>query len=131
MLRKLLRDQSGESLVEVMTAGVVFMLLLGTLGAGMRFASGALVKAQTIRERAFQFHQSVQRNLSDGKSFDTGMGSISFEGGSFTVPVRFQTVQATAREAASYNAGVPVYEEKTAVFCVFAAQDAPGAEDGK
>lgn len=126
MLRKLMRDQSGESLVEVLTAGMVFLLLLGVLSAGTRFVSGAQVKAQALRDRVFQFHQSVRRNL--GKSFDAGMGAISFDGGSFTVPVRFQTVQATAEEAAGYNAGVPVYEEKTAVFYIFAAQDAPGTE---
>lgn len=130
MLRKLLRDRRGESLIEVMTAGLVFMMLLGTLCAGTRFVAGAQTKAQAIRERAVQFQQSARRNLEDGKSADAGLGSISFDGGGFSVPVRFQTVQATAREAVGSNAEVPVYEEKTAVFYTFAAQDAPNVEDG-
>lgn len=128
MLRKL--NRRGESLVEVLTAGVVFMMLLGTLFAGTRFVTGALAKAQSIRERAFQFQQSARRNLADRNCSDAGMGSISFDGGSFAVPVRFQTVQATAKEVVGQNAGVPVYEEKTAVFYIFAVQEAPDGADG-
>lgn len=130
MLRKLLRDRRGESLVEVLTACVVFLMVLGTLFVGTRFVTGALAKAQALRERAFQFQRSARQNLEDRKSADAGMGSISFDGGSFAVPVRFQTVQATAEETAGYSAGVPVYEEKTTVFYIFAAQDAPDGADG-
>lgn len=130
MLRKLLRDRRGESLIEVMTAAMVFMMLLGTLCATTRFVTGAQMKAQAIRERASRFQQSARRNLEDGKSSDAGMGSISFAGSSFAVPVRFQTVQATAMETVGRNAEVPVQEEKTAVFYTFAAQDAPNVEDG-
>ena len=126
----LFRDRRGESLVEVLTASVVFMMMLGTLCAGARFAAGALTRARTLQERASQFDESARRNLMEGKVSNAGAGAISFEGGSFSVPVRFQTVQAEARETVDQNEGVPADEEKTAVFYVFAALDAADGPNG-
>lgn len=110
-------NRRGESLIEVMAAITVFLILMGTLGAGIRFAAGALREAGAIRDRVFQFQQSVRRNLADGNTEDGGTGALSFGGGVFTVPVRFLSVPAEA-------------EGQTAVFSLFAARDTPeGGEE--
>ncbi len=119
MFRKLLRGRRGESLVEVLTAGVVFLMLMGTLFAGTRFAAGALRKAEETRSMVFQFQESVRRNLAEG-NMDGSAGTLSFGGGSFAVPVRFLTVPASAREA---DGGSQMDAERTATFYLFAPQE--------
>ena len=66
MFGKLLHGRGGESLVEVLVAIVVFLVLMGTLCAGTRFASGALMRAETIRDSVVQFQESLRRNLAEG-----------------------------------------------------------------
>ncbi len=125
MFGKLLHGRGGESLVEVLVAIVVFLVLMGTLCAGTRFASGALMRAETIRDSVVQFQESLRRNLAEGNMTDGGAGVLHFGGGRVAVPVRFLSVQAMAREAVYQKAdgGSPAYEEKVTTFYLFAAQE--------
>lgn len=118
---KLLQSRRGESLAEVMAASVTVMVLLGTLYAGIRFASGELVKAQEMQDMSEQYQESLRRNLADG--FTTCVdGQLSFDGGTFTIPVQFQTVEASAR---SHETG----EEQTTIFHLLTEQDLPDGKD--
>lgn len=127
LLCKLLQNRRGESMVEVIAAGIVFILLLETFCAGIKFASGALTESQAVRDNIVQYQQSILQNLEDGEIYNSSAGFISFDGGSFTVPVKFQTVEASdVRKASrSISGKSQANQGKIPVFYLFAAQDAP------
>lgn len=118
-------------MVEVLAAGVVFLLLMGTLCAGIRFAAGALAKARTVRDSVFQFQQSARRNLEDGNA-GGGVGELSFGEGSFVVPVRFRSVQVPVGDAGSHSEpdGAPKDGGKTVSFYLFDIPDTAEGEGG-
>lgn len=55
-----LRNQRGETLVELMVSIVIFLLLLGTMAGAISFASNAQQKAQTIRDNAAALQYRVR-----------------------------------------------------------------------
>ena len=65
-LRDRLGDQAGETLVELMVSIVIFLLLLGTMAGAISFASSAQQKAQTLRDNAAAYQQSVRSGTPAG-----------------------------------------------------------------
>lgn len=128
-MRKLLKNRRGESLVEILVAGVVFLILLGTLRAGIHFAAGSLVKAQTLQAEAFQYQQSARKNLADGTGVTENTSVPPVDFGDFKVPVKLQTVEATAKHAyfESPQDDLPKETEIKTYFQVYASPEEPEA----
>lgn len=63
-----LKSQRGETLVELMVSIVIFLLLLGTLAGAISFATAAQQKAQSLRDNAAAFQQSVRRGTATGET---------------------------------------------------------------
>lgn len=61
-----LKSQRGETLVELMVSIVIFLLLLGTLAGAISFATAAQQKAQSLRDNAAAFQQSVRHGTAKG-----------------------------------------------------------------
>lgn len=61
-----LKSQRGETLVELMVSIVIFLLLLGTLAGAISFATAAQQKAQSLRDNAAAFQQSVRHGTATG-----------------------------------------------------------------
>lgn len=66
-----LKSQRGETLVELMVSIVIFLLLLGTLAGAISFATAAQQKAQSLRDNAAAFQQSVRHGTATGATTKT------------------------------------------------------------
>ena len=56
---KILRQRRGETLVEVICAFALFLLALGALHGGVRFAHSAMTKAECLRSEAAELGEGI------------------------------------------------------------------------
>lgn len=109
-----LKDQGGETLVELMVSIVIFLLLLGTMAGAISFASNAQQKAQTIRDNAAALQYSVRHTdptgtgakktlslyVTDAEESAMGTNSVC------QVPVNEQVIQAAGSNGSTTSFSV-------------------------
>ncbi len=110
-----LKNQRGETLVELMVSIVIFLLLLGTMAGAISFASSAQQKAQTIRDNAAALQYSVRHTdptgttgtskplslyVTDAKESAMGTNSVC------QVPVNEQVIQAAGSNGSTTDFAV-------------------------
>lgn len=122
----ILRDQAGETLVELMVSIVIFLLLLGTLAGAISFATAAQQKAQSLRDNAAAFQQSVRHGAAAGETAKTEdfyattyNESETSPNAACQIPLKLQTISATGADGTS-----------TTDFAVFGTDKTPAQGGG-
>ena len=75
IIRNSLASSKGETLVEILCAGLIFTIILGILTAAVQFTSRAQVKGQALRDNA----ATVQTNLRTASATGTSNAKYSFK----------------------------------------------------
>lgn len=121
-----LKSQRGETLVELMVSTVIFLLLLGTLAGAISFATAAQQKAQSLRDNAAAFQQSVRHGTATGDTMKTEAFYATTYDESQTgtqavccIPLKQQTITATGADGTT-----------TTDFAVFGTDKIPAQGGG-
>lgn len=121
-----LKSQRGETLVELMVSIVIFLLLLGTLAGAISFATAAQQKAQSLRDNAAAFQQSVRHGTATGDTMKTEAFYATTYDESQTgtqavccIPFKQQTITATGADGTT-----------TTDFSVFGTDKTPAQRGG-
>ena len=121
-----LKSQRGETLVELMVSIVIFLLLLGTLAGAISFATAAQQKAQSLRDNAAAFQQSVRHGTAKGDATKTEAFYATTYDESQTgtqavcsIPLKQQTIKATGADGTT-----------TTDFSVFGTDQTPAPGGG-
>ncbi len=89
-----IRERGGESLVEILVAGTVFLFLLAALHTGVRFATASQHKTRALLERAAEVQKKV-READPREDVTIGASPVPYRftgpGGGFTIEVEHRT----------------------------------------
>lgn len=77
----ILRDNSGETIVEVLVAFTVLSIMLLVFAEGLQMATRSEVTADQSRKSADAALANVQRKIANGESFGTAGSSINISSG--------------------------------------------------
>lgn len=64
MLRKVMKNKNGETIVEIMASVVIFLIVLGVLTTAINFSSNALHKSRDLRENEKLQVEALYKNES-------------------------------------------------------------------
>lgn len=102
--------QRGETIVEVMAAFLLMLIFIAVFAASLRFARAMTIKAETLREQAYNRVSELYPVNNDPVNWQTNSTGISWTftaegtGSSFTVgEIQLQVNKKAATNAADFD----------------------------
>lgn len=130
--KKLLKDTSGETLVEVLVSIFLFLLMMGIMQGAVSYSRGALEENKKIRAENAQIIENLQTASKDPSKYSITEKNLSFSAVTadfskkgntvFTVPIQLKTVNVPYTDKDG--------KQQTTQICIYQKKDISGGAGG-